>query len=671
MAFKNVFGGIEMEENEAVFTKEEFKYLNLLAKQYPNISSASTEIINLQAILNLPKGTEHFVSDIHGEYEAFSHVLRNASGVIKNHITYILGTSLRDSEKKTLATLIYYPEQKLEEVKKTEGDMGDWYRITLHRLVTICKVISAKYTRSKVRKALPPEFAYIIEELLHEDSTGEDKELYYNQIIESIINLEQADRFIIAISKLIQRLAIDRLHVIGDIYDRGPRAAKIMDLLENYHSVDIQWGNHDISWMGAAAGCQALICNVIRIQARYCNLDTIEEDYGINLIPLATFAMEKYDKDPCTYFMPKNSDADALSDKEVILTAKMHKAISIMQFKMEAQIIKRHPEFKMDGRLLLDKIDYEKGTIMLKGVEYPMKDMYFPTIDPANPYELSEEEQDVMDKIKSSFVNSEKLQEHIRFMFSSGSIYSVFNSNLLFHGCIPMNEDGSLKEVNFRGKRVCGKDYMDEIERAMREGYYTRAHSNTKRECLDLIWYLWCGENSPLFGKDAMTTFERYFIEDKDTHTENKSPYYEKRNDENVCKEILKNFGLDPEKSHIINGHVPVKVRKGESPIKANGKLFVIDGGFAKAYQKETGIAGYTLIYNSHGLVLVSHEPFESAEKAVAEEKDIHSSTVALQYSQARIRVANTDVGAGIKKNIKELEMLVDAYRSGLIKEIK
>lgn len=656
---------------EAEITAEDFKYLKLLAKQYPNITSASTEIINLQAILNLPKGTEHFISDIHGEYESFSHVLRNASGVIKNHITYIFGTSLRDSEKKTLATLIYYPEQKLEEIKKTESDMNDWYKITLHRLVTICKVMSAKYTRSKVRKALPQDFAYIIEELLHEDSTGDDKELYYNQIIESIVRLDQADRFITAISHLIQRLAIDRLHVIGDIYDRGPNAAKIMDILENYHSIDVQWGNHDISWMGAAAGCQALICNVIRIQARYCNLDTVEEAYGINLIPLATFAMEKYADDPCTYFLPKNSDADMLTDKEVQLTAKMHKAISIMQFKMEAQIIKRHPEFGMEGRLLLDKIDFEKGTINIKGIDYPMLDMNFPTIDPKDPFSLSEEEQDVMDKIKSSFVNSGDLQRHVRFLLSNGSIYNIFNSNLLYHGCIPLNADGSLKEVNFRGKRLKGKDYLDAVERVMREGYYTIPHSETKRECLDLMWYLWCGENSPLFGKDAMTTFERYFIEDKATHVENKSPYYERRDEESVCRAILENFGLNPDKSHIINGHVPVKVKKGESPIKANGKLFVIDGGFAKAYQKETGIAGYTLIYNSHGLVLVSHEPFESREKAIAEEKDIHSSTVALQYSQARIMVSNTDIGAELKKNISELDKLVSAYRSGLIKEIK
>ena len=516
-----------------------------------------------------------------------------------------------------------------------------------------------------------PDFAYIIEELLHEDSAGEDKERYYNQIIESVIHLEQADRFIISISYLIQRLAIDRLHVIGDIYDRGPNAAKIMDILEDYHSIDIQWGNHDISWMGAAAGCQALICNVIRIQARYCNLDTIEEAYGINLVPLATFAMEKYADDPCTYFMPKNSDADALSDKEVNLTAKMHKAISIMQFKMEAQIIKRHPEFNMNDRLLLDKIDYEKGIITLKGIEYPLRDVNLPTIDASNPYELSEEEQSVMDKIKSSFVNSGKLQKHVRFLFSNGNIYKVFNSNLLYHGCIPMNEDGGLKEVNFRGKSVKGKDYLDVVERAMREGYYTTPHSKTKRECLDLMWYLWCGENSPLFGKDSMTTFERYFVEDKQSHTENKNPYYNDRNNEQVCKDILENFGLNPNRSHIINGHVPVKVKKGENPIKANGKLFVIDGGFAKAYQKETGIAGYTLIYNSHGLVLVSHEPFESLEVAIAKEKDILSSTVALQYSADRILVGSTDIGSELKKNIKELDRLVYAYRNGLIKEKK
>lgn len=659
-----------MDDIQQDFTPEQINYLKLLAKQYPNINAASSEIINLQAIMNLPKGTEHFLSDIHGEYEAFSHVLRNASGVIKNQINDIFGTSLRESEKKELATLIYYPEQKLELISKKEDDLCDWYKITLHRLVHICKVISSKYTRSKVRKALPKEFSYIIEELLHEDGNLSDKQLYYNEIIECIIRLYQADRFIIAISHLIQRLAIDRLHVIGDVYDRGPNAAKVMDIISNYHSVDIQWGNHDISWMGAAAGCQALICNVLRIQARYANLDTIEEDYGINLIPLATFAMDKYADDPCTGFIPKNSSDVTLSDKETRLIAKMHKAIAIMQFKYEAQIIKRNPEFNMEDRLLLDKIDFEKGTINLYGKEYPMNDMNFPTVDPKDPYKLTDEEKEVMEKIKSSFVNSDKLQEHTRFLFSKGSIYTIFNSNLLFHGGLPMNEDGSLKEVRFRGENYKGREYFDVVERIIRQGYFNKAHSEEKRKCMDITWYMWCGEESPLFGKKKMTTFERYFIDDKETHKEVKNPYYELRNEESVCNNVLEAFGLDPRTSHIINGHVPVKVKKGESPIKANGKLFVIDGGFSKAYQSETGIAGYTLIYNSHGLVLVSHEPFESAEQAIVNESDIHSSTVALQYSQDRIMVKDTDTGLELKKSIGELEMLLKAYREGIIKEI-
>lgn len=525
--------------------ESDLKYLRLLAKTYKNINSASSEIINLQAILNLPKGTEHFVSDIHGEFESFSHVLRNASGVIKNHISSIFGNTLRENEKKALATLIYYPEQKLEEISKHETDMDDWYKITLNRLITICKVVSSKYTRSKVRKALPPEFAYIIEELLHEDATRSAKQMYYNEIIDAIIRLDSADRFVIAIANLIQRLAIDKLHVIGDVYDRGPNAAKIMNILSAYHSVDIQWGNHDISWMGAAAGCQALICNVIRVQARYANLDTIEEDYGINLIPLATFAMEKYNNDPCTHFMPKNSLDDVYSDKEVQLMAKMHKAISIMQFKTEAQIIKRNPQFKMEDRLLLDKINFETGKINIDGIEYDMNDTCFPTVDPQNPYELTPEEQEVMDKIKFSFVNSEKLQEHTRMIYNKGSIYKIFNSNLLFHGCIPMNENGTIKEVLFMGKKCKGRKYFDAVERAAREAYFNKPHSEEKRRCMDIVWYLWCGEDSPLFGKKKMTTFERYFIDDKSTHKEESNPYYSLRNSEEICNVILEDFGLD------------------------------------------------------------------------------------------------------------------------------
>ena len=657
-----------MYSNGKTFTNDEMKYLQLLSQSYSNINRASSEIVNLKAILNLPKGTEHFVSDIHGELESFRHVLKNASGVIKNHIEDIFGATLREAEKKSLATLIYYPEQKLEQVAKVETDMKDWYKITLHRLIHICKIVSSKYTRSKVRKALPQDFAYIIEELLHEDSIGSDKQMYYSEIINTIIELYQADRFIIAMAHLIQRLSIDQLHVIGDIYDRGPNAAKIMDILSGYHSVDIQWGNHDISWMGAAAGCQALICNVLRIQARYANLDTIEEDYGINLIPLATFAMEQYANDPCTHFEPK-SLGGVLSDKDFNMIAKMHKAIAIMQFKSEAKIIKRHPEFHMENRLLLDKINFEKGTVTIDGVVYKMNDTNFPTIDPQNPYSFTKEEEEVMAKIKSSFVNSEKLQAHTRFLFSKGSMYKIFNSNLLFHGCIPINEDGSLKKVTFQGRRYLGKSYLDAIERAVREGYFNEAHTEAKRACIDLTWYLWCGQDSPLFGKNKMTTFERYFIDDKESHTEVKNPYYNLRNDESVCETILSDFGLIPKDSHIINGHVPVKVKKGESPIKANGRLIVIDGGFAKAYQKETGIAGYTLIYNSHGLLIVSHEPFESTENAILQERDIFSSKVALQYSKERIRVRDTDNGKNIQKRINDLQKLLFAYRSGMIKE--
>ncbi len=588
------------------FPAEEMKYLKLLSNQYKNINSAATEIINLKAILNLPKGTEHFVSDIHGEADSFSHVLRNASGVIKNQISAIFGESLRSSEKKSLATLIYYPEQKLEKMTETEEEMAEWYKITLHRLVKICKVVSSKYTRSKVRKALPKEFAYIIEELLHENSASVDKDMYYTEIIHTIIDLGQADRFIVAMCNLIQRLAIDQLHVI-------------------------------------------------------------EEDYGINLLPLATFAMDKYAGDPCEQFKPKGDEV--LSDKDFNMIAKMHKAISIMQWKMEGQIIKRRPEFRMENRLLLDKIDFEKGTVLVDGVEYPMNDMNFPTIDPKDPYKLTEEEQEVMDKVKSSFVNSEKLQQHVRVLYHKGSMYTIFNSNLLFHGGIPMNADGTLKEVTFRGKKYIGMEYLDAVERTMREGYFNKAHTEAKRECMDYIWYMWCGEDSPLFGKKKMTTFERYFIDDKTTHKEEKNPYYTLRNEESVCEHVLEAFGLDPKSSHIVNGHVPVKVVKGESPIKANGRLFVIDGGFSKAYQKETGIAGYTLIYNSHGMVLVSHEPFVSTDRAIAEEKDILSSTVALQYTQDRIRVKDTDIGKKLQESIAELEKLLYAYQNGIIKE--
>jgi len=649
--------------------EEDLRYLKLLASKYPTIPDACTEIINLEAILNLPKGTEHFLTDIHGEYESFTHVLRNASGVIKRKINDIFGNSLRETEKKELATIIYYPEQKLDLALREESDIDDWYKITLHKLIKICRTISSKYTRSKVRKALPPDFSYIIEELLHEQQKTFNKQEYYNGIIQTIIKIGRAKEFIVAISNLIQRLTIDRLHILGDIYDRGPGAHIILDTLMHYHSIDIQWGNHDILWMGAAAGSESCIATVLRISTRYANLDTVEEGYGINLLPLATFALDFYKNDPCKSFKPKVLLENNYREDDLNLMSQMHKAISIIQFKLEGAIIKRCPNFEMQNRLLLHKIDYENGTINIDEKEYTLNDTNFPTIDPTDPYKLSQEERELIDKLKSSFSNSEKLQKHVRFLYSKGSMYLKYNSNLLYHGCIALNQDGSFKKMKIDNVTYSGKSYIDRTERIAREAYFGKANSQSKLNALDSIWYLWCGSNSPLFGKDKMTTFERYFINDKSTHTEIKNPYYSYRDDEKTCNNILSEFELNPNDSHIINGHVPVKTKQGESPIKANGKLLVIDGGFSKAYQPETGIAGYTLIYNSYGLLLASHAPFESTQKAIDEGKDILSSTIVLEKSTNRIRVTDTDVGLEIKEQIKDLELLLTAYRKGLIKE--
>ncbi|MCB2293220.1 fructose-1,6-bisphosphatase [Clostridium algoriphilum] len=649
--------------------EEDLRYLKLLASKYPTIPDACTEIINLQAILNLPKGTEHFLSDIHGEYESFSHVLRNASGVIKRKINDIFGNSLRECEKKELATIIYYPEQKLEISLKEEEDIEDWYKITLYKLIEFCRIVSSKYTRSKVRKALPADFSYIIEELLHEQQSTFNKQEYYNGIIETIIKIGRAKEFIIAISNLIQRLTIDRLHIIGDIFDRGPGAHIILDTLIHYHSIDIQWGNHDILWMGAAAGCESCIANVLRISTRYANLDTIEDGYGINLLPLATFALDFYNDDPCKSFKPKVFPENNYREKDLTLMSRMHKAISIIQFKLEGEIIKRRPHYEMQSRLLLSKINFENGTINVDGKVYKLNDTNFPTIDPKDPYKLTQDERELIERLKSSFLNSDKLQEHIRFLYTKGSMYSKYNSNLLYHGCVSLSEDGSFKKMKIDNIVYSGKSYIDRTERLAREAYFGKAGSESKLYALDHIWYLWCGCNSPLFGKDKMATFERYFIDDKTSHKEIKNPYYKYRDDETVCNNILSEFGLSTTDSHIINGHVPVKTKQGESPIKANGKLLVIDGGFSKAYQPETGIAGFTLIYNSYGLLLASHAPFESTQKAIDEGKDIISSTIVLEKSTNRIRVIDTDVGAEIKDQIKDLELLLIAYRKGLIKE--
>ncbi len=665
-------GGVIMTNEltgKEVETVRDLDYLKLLAKQYPTIDSATTEIINLQAILDLPKGTEHYISDIHGEFESFRHVLKNASGVIRNKINEIYGNSLRESEKKALATLIYYPTEKLDMLDINEREVDDWYRIHLFRLIEVCKRVSSKYTRSKVRKAFPKEFAYILDELLNENEDRINKYDYYNKIIETIIELDRAKSFIVAICNLIQRFAVDRLHIIGDIYDRGPGADIIMDMLKEYHSLDIQWGNHDMIWMGACAGNEALIANVVRITSRYNHLELLEDRYGINLLPLATFAMDTYGSDELAKFMPKGVEVTDKNFKELEMSAKIHKAIFIIQMKLEAEIIYRHPEYEMNDRMLLDMIDYKKGTIMIDDVEYPLNSTEFPTIDPENPFILSEEEKSIILRLKRSFMNSMRLNDHVKLLYSKGSMYKVFNGNLLLHGCIPMKDDGSFMDIVIDGALYQGRKALDELDRLARQGYFNN-DPILKEQGLDAMWYLWCGPASPLFGKRKMATFERYFIEDKVTHEEEKNPYYRDREKIEWIDKILEDFGLDKDSSHLVNGHVPVKVVKGESPIKAGGKLLVIDGGFAKAYQKETGIAGYTLIYNSHGLNLVSHEPFESTQKAIIEEKDIVSTVMVLESVRSRRRVADTDTGFELKSQVDDLLQLVNAYRQGYIKEI-
>lgn len=646
----------------------ELRYLKLLAKQYPSIRAASTEIINLSAILELPKGTEHFISDIHGEYEAFLHVLRNGSGSIKRRINEIFDLTLDDEEKRNLATLIYYPEQKMSLLLKEISNHNQWYRKMLFRLIKLCRVYSSKYTRNKVRKALPEEFRYIIEELLHEQESIKNRQEYYSSIIDSIIETDRADAFITALAKLIQRLTISRLHVIGDVYDRGPGAHIIMDKLMDHHAVDFQWGNHDIVWMGAAAGSKACIANVIRVSLRYANMETLENGYAISILPLISLAVDVYGDDPCEEFQPKNADQE-FTENEQLLLARMQKAITMIQLKLEGQIIERRPQFEMEDRKLLDKIDYQAGTIQIGNDTYPLIDDHFPTIDPENPYKLSNKEKTVMDKLSLSFKNSERLQSHVRFLYSKGSMYLTYNGNLLYHGCIPMTDSGKLLNFTLDGKSYRPKGFMDRLEQLVRQGYFAKDHPENKQYGIDTMWYLWGGSQSPLFGKDKMATFERYFIADTSTHKEEMNPYYDHRTKQHVMEEILDEFGIDSDTGHVLNGHVPVKVTKGESPVKAGGKLLVIDGGFAKAYQDETGIAGYTLIYNSYGLILAAHEPFESTQKAIEEELDIHSETRVLEQNRERMRVCDTDNGKEIQQKIRDLEHLLEAYRSGLIKE--
>lgn len=651
--------------------EEDMRYLQLLSQSFPTVAEASTEIINLQAILNLPKGTEHFLADIHGEYEAFIHVLKNASGNIKRKVNELFGNTLRESEKRELCTLIYYPEQKLELVKHNETDIDDWYHITLHQLVAVCRDVSSKYTRSKVRKSLPADFSYIIQELLHEHTEDHDKTAYVNVIVDTIISTGRADDFIIAIANVIQRLAIDSLHILGDIYDRGPGAHIIMDTMRKYHSWDMQWGNHDILWMGAAAGNDACICNVIRLSLRYGNLPTLEEGYGINLVPLATFAMETYKNDPCTEFIPKTSGGASLLDEKTLrLTAQMHKAIAVIQFKVESQIIAKHPEWKMNDRCLFEHVDYQNGTIDLQGKTYKMSSCSFPTINPAAPSELSPEEEILISKLHHSFSVCEKLHKHIRVMLQHGCMYGIYNNNLLFHASCPLNEDGSLKEVEiYPGKKYSGRALMYHTGMQIRTAFQQDSAPEERDYAIDYFLYLWCGPDSPLFDKSKMATFERYFIADKETHVEEKGYYFKLRDDEEVIDHILDAFGVVGSNRHIINGHVPVRTLKGENPIKANGKLMVIDGGFSKAYHNETGIAGYTLVYHSRGFQLVQHEPFTSTEDAIQRGTDIKSTTQIVEMSNRRMLVADTDIGVELRKQIDDLEELLFAYRHGYVKE--
>lgn len=650
--------------------ESQLPYLRLLSKSFPTIAAASTEIINLEAIMNLPKGTEYFLSDIHGEYEAFQHVMKNASGSVQRKVNELFGDTLREQEKRDLCTLIYYPRERLEMVKPQEKNLTEWYMVTLIQLVKVCQAVSAKYTRSKVRKALPAEFSYIIQELMHESLNDPNKQAYLKVILSTIININRADEFIVALSEVIQRLIIDSLHIVGDIYDRGPGAHIIMDTLMNYHDVDIQWGNHDILWMGAACGNESCIANVIRICMRYGNLTTLEDGYGINLLPLATFAMDTYGSDPCTVFQPKLKFADVkYSDKNAQLIAKMQKAISIIQFKLEAAIIARHKEYNMDDRNLLHCIDFERGVLKVNGQEYAMLDMNFPTVNPADPYALTPEEAELIAKLRNSFVNSERLHKHMRFFFTNGSMYLVQNGNLMFHASIPLNEDGTFKQVTIGEKQFSGKALLDEVDRLVREAYFKNGEPEDQLFALDYMWYLWCGADAAPFDKSKMATFERYFVAEKELHKEVKGHYYKLREQADVCERILDEFGVTGEHRHIINGHVPVKTIKGENPIKADGKMFVIDGGFSRAYQPETGIAGYTLVYNSQGLQLVQHEPFTSAKRAVEEGLDIKSMRTIVEFNSQRMLVRDTDKGRQLQREVDELRSLLVAYRYGLVKE--
>ena len=653
------------------FTPEQLHYLRLLAKQYPTVQAAGTEVIRLNAILNLPKGTEHFMSDIHGEHEAFLHILNSGSGEVKEKLEELFGNSMTQRDRNDLATLIYYPQSKIALVSDDSEDMDEWYRLTIHRLVDFCRYVSTKHTRSKVRSYMNPDYMQILDELIHLAEEGGSRKDLYENIINTIIQIGQAADVIEAICDVIKSLVVDYLHIVGDIFDRGPRADIVMDSLMRANNVDIQWGNHDVLWMGAASGSRTLVATVLSNSIRYNNLDVIETGYGISLRPLSIFANEVYKDCDTEQFKVKltGTDADQYTEKDKLLSARMYKAITMILFKLEGQKILRRPEFDMSDRLLLDKIDYENKTITIGDKVYPMLDCDFPTVDPANPYELTEEELHVITQLTESFRHSEKLQKHTRFLYSKGGLYKVINRNLLFHGCIPMNADGSLMSFTIGGKERSGKRFLDYAEKTARKAYYDKRGTPERQFGLDFLWWLWAGRNSPIFGRDRMTTFERRFIADKDTWTEPKNAYYTYYQDPAVCDALLKEFGLEGEHCHIINGHVPVKVKKGESPVKGGGKLLVIDGGFSRAYQSTSGIAGYTLIYNSRHYRIVSHQPFAGKWNAVHNNDDIANESVIFEKMENRMRVRDTDEGTELQTRVNDLKLLLEAYRTGAVTE--
>ena len=657
-------------QDQSARARKNLKYLTLLAREYPNIAAASSEIINLQAILKLPKGTEHFMSDLHGEDEAFTHIVNNASGVIKEKVDRVLGPGVPDQERAEFATLIYYPAQKLDELKERQTDLNAWYRQTLYRLIDVCRVVSSKHTRSFVRKRLPKNYAYILDELLHAHFEDHDKEFYYGQILSSIIDVGRADDFIEAMCGLIKNLAVFKLHIVGDIFDRGPRPDQIMEQLLNHHSVDIQWGNHDVVWMGAAAGSLICIATVLRTSLAYNNLEALEDGYGINLRPLALFAESEYRDSDMHHFYPRTDEARGPYHRsELIRTARMHKAIAIIMFKLECQVIDRNPDFELEGRDFLRRIDYREGTVEVEGKRYPLRDDDFPTVNPADPARLTRQEQEVMEALQRSFMESERLQRHVRFLFSKGGVYHIENGNLLFHGAVPLTDSGSFAVETFEQHGYAGRALMDYCDERARRGYFAPEGSAERQSGEDFLWYLWCGKLSPLYGRDKMTTFERLFVEDPDTHTETKNPYYRHVNDSKMARAILAEFGLDQTHSHIVNGHVPVRAAKGETPVKGEGRLIVIDGGFCRAYHEKTGIAGYTLVYNSRGMSLRQHQPFESAEKAIRENLDIVSTVDVFETCEKRTLVGDTDNGRRLAADIEDLKLLVQAYQMGLVKE--